>query len=97
SRGNGVNLYGLGASVRYRWIAHVGMEAGVDFLRGTDWHDHRRQELAFAVNVLVYFNPESTFQVYMPLGLHTSGARVELETEDGWVRRKYDYLGLQAG
>lgn len=98
SRGNSVSMAGLGASVRYRWIAHFAMEAGVDFLRGHDWHDNRRRELVFSVNALVYFNPESTFQVYMPLGLHASGARVELEEMPGeWETRKYSYLGLQAG
>lgn len=98
SRGNSVSMAGFGASVRYRWIAHFAMEAGVDFLRGHDWHDNRRRELVFSVNALVYFNPESTFQVYMPLGLHLSGARVELEETPGaWDTRKYSYLGLQAG
>lgn len=88
---------GLGASFRYRPHAHFAVDVGFDFLRGRDWHDQRRSEFVFSANALVYFNPESTFQVYIPVGLHGSGARVELETPGGVVERNYRYFGAQAG
>src|SRR5690606_16262669 len=97
SRGQSVNMNGLGAGVRYRPAPHFALDVGLDFLSGRDWHDHLRREGSLSVTAQVYFNPESTFQVYLPLGMHSSRAWVSQETPDGNATSKYQYFGAHAG
>ena len=97
SRGRDVEMSGLGAGLRYRPVPHFALELGLDSLRGRDWHGDWRREGFISASALVYFNPDSTFQVYMPLGLHGSSARVERETEAGVEEHRYGYFGAHAG
>lgn len=97
SRGNDVEMHGLGVGVRYRPVPHFALELSLDSLRGRDWHGDRRRETSVSASALVYFNPDSTFQVYLPAGLHGSGAKVERETASGFEDRTYGYFGAHAG
>jgi hypothetical protein len=97
SRGRDVEMSGLGVGVRYRPVPHFALELGFDSLRGRDWHGDRRRESFVSASALVYFNPDATFQVYMPLGLHGSWARVERETTGSFEEHTYGYFGAHAG
>jgi hypothetical protein len=97
SRGNDVEMGGFGLGVRYRPAPYFALELGADFLFGTDWHGRERRETAFSGSALVYFNPQSPVQLYLPVGLHGSMARVQFETPDGVRGADYGYFGGHAG
>jgi len=97
SRGNDVEMGGFGLAFRYRPVPHLAFELGADALFGTDWHGQRRHEVIVGGSALVYFNPDSKLQLYLPLGLHGSGARVEVEEADRVTGKDYRYFGGHAG
>jgi len=83
---------GLGFSLRYRPVAHFALDAGLDFVGGTDWAGASRQEQALSVNGIVFFNPKNRFQVYALGGLGFSQAQVMVTEEEHW-----SYFGGQLG
>ncbi|MDP9151091.1 MAG: porin family protein [Myxococcota bacterium] len=71
---------GAGAGLRFKPTRSFGLEADVDFLGGRDYQGQNRSETAFAMNALVFVNPQSRAQLYLLAGFGWSGAHV---TSDG--------------
>jgi len=89
---------GLGFGLRYKPIAHLGVEADMDFFGGRDYNGFRRGETAFSVNGLLYVNPKSRAQLYFLGGFGWSVARV-VDDSSGYNQSSYDYgyFGGQIG
>lgn len=98
-------MAGLGFSLRYRPVPNFALDAGFDFFGGTDWAGNKRDETAFMLNGIVYFNPKNAVQVYTIGGIGFSGARVQqdqlldsnnqTQNVDGY--QTYRYFGGQLG
>lgn len=93
---------GLGVSFRYRPVMHFALDAGLDFLGGTDWAGNSRSETALTFNGIIYFNPRDAVQVYTIGGIGFSSAKVEhnIQALDGTLTPTTDhwsYFGGQLG
>jgi hypothetical protein len=98
-RGNSSSgMGGLGFGLRYKPIAHLGVEADLDFFGGRDYNGFRRGETAFAINGLLYVNPKSRAQLYFLGGFGWSAARV-VDDGSGFNQATYNYgyFGGQLG
>ena len=99
SRANSnAGMGGLGFGLRYKPIAHLGVEADLDFFGGRDYNGFRRGETAFSVNGLLFVNPKSRAQLYFLGGFGWSAARV-VDDSSGFnqTSSNYGYFGGQLG
>jgi hypothetical protein len=95
-------MRGLGLGLRYRPRPHVAFEASVELMGGIDFNGYERDERALLLDVLVFFNPWSKFQVYGLGGIGFSGADVEIAPRAGEATfepfmERYAYFGGQLG
>jgi hypothetical protein len=92
---------GAGVSFRYRPFKHFALEAGIDFLAGTDSNGFERQEVPLSGSGLFYVNPKDWAQFYFQAGVNGSLARVQAsETRSNLAegdRDAYNYFGGHAG
>jgi hypothetical protein len=93
---------GLGLGLRYRPRPHLAFDASVELFGGTDFNGYDRDERALLLDVMVFFNPWSKFQVYGLGGIGFSGADVLIAPRDGEAdfepySEKYSYFGGQLG
>jgi len=93
---------GLGFAFRYRPLPPLALEAGIDFLKGTDPQGYARKEASFLLDALLFFNPRDVVQVYALAGLSFSGANVTIapRADDTYFKRHdehYGYFGGQLG
>jgi hypothetical protein len=93
-------MSGAGLELRYRTVPHFAFVAGGEFLGGTDWNGNRRSETGLLLGGMVFFNPASRFQLYMPMGIGFSSARVTMAATDQMLEEhetRYSYFGAYAG
>ncbi|MFO0679566.1 MAG: outer membrane beta-barrel protein [Polyangiaceae bacterium] len=74
-------MLGFGMGLRYRPAPVVAIEGSVDWLGGTDYRGYDRSETAFSLDSKLFLNPQSSFQLYLLLGMGWSGARVSNDTQ----------------
>jgi len=105
-RSNDAGMAGLGFSFRYRPVMNFALAAGVDVFGGTDWAGNKRNENAFMLNGIVYFNPKNAVQFYTIGGIGFSAAQVTQSqtqvsaagnTELVDTKYNYRYFGGQLG
>ncbi len=96
--GHDPSLRGFGVAGRYRLLPHFALEGALDLFFGADWNGYDRAELALSFGGQLFFNPKSRVQVYLPMGVTLSGARVDVEAADGVSHReRYRYFGVYTG
>ncbi|HWL84904.1 MAG TPA: outer membrane beta-barrel protein, partial [Polyangiaceae bacterium] len=93
---------GGGIALRYKPSPYVGIEGGVDFVGGHDYYNNRRGETDFNLSALIYANPHSHVQLYFPIGVDWSVAKINTEDGDRWTGNglpdtTYHYFGGHAG
>jgi hypothetical protein len=91
------HMYGVGVAARLRPTPHFAFELGLDVFAGRDWNGFSRVETVGSIGCLVYLNPHSLVQVYMPVGFDISGASVDVETDEGEHDESYRYFGGHVG
>jgi Outer membrane protein beta-barrel domain len=89
------SMGGGGVALRYKPTRAFGLEAGLDFVGGTDYQGYSRNERAFTLNALVFLNPRSRAQIYLLGGFGWAGATVENDAQS--QNSSYSYFGGQAG
>lgn len=85
---------GFGGALRFRPVPHIGLDLGLAGWGGEDTQGRLRAELPVTLDMLVYFNPRSRFQVYGLVGTGVTFARVE---ELDLLERDFVHLGGTAG
>lgn len=85
---------GVGFSLRARPVPHFALDLGLDFLGGKDFQGHRRSEVPFTVNAMLFVNPKSKTQFYFLGGVGWSGATVETLPNQ---YEHWSYFGVQGG
>ncbi len=92
---------GGGVSLRYRPIAPLAIDAGMDVLMGYDSNGYQRTEVPLALSMMLYMLPHSVVQPYAFVGLNTAFARVDSQTYQWNLARgtsdRYTYVGGHAG
>jgi hypothetical protein len=92
---------GIGASLRYRPVPAVALDAGIDIIGGTDTNGFARREVPLSVSTMLYLNPRSFAQFYFMGGLNLSFARVASNYIEpnfaGGSTDDYTYVGGQFG
>lgn len=83
---------GLNAALRIRPERHVAIDIGTGLWYGSDYQAQERWEMPVQADLLVFFNPEHRFQVYMLVG----GGMTFGETS-GRGARELMYAGGEAG
>ncbi|HEY3235491.1 MAG TPA: hypothetical protein VGJ84_12310 [Polyangiaceae bacterium] len=95
------SMAGLGFSLRLRPIGYFAFDAGLDFFGGRDWNGFDRNETAFLLNGMVFFNPRDRLQIYTLVGLGLSRATVNVLPVAGVERElgqhRFSYFGGQIG
>ncbi len=91
------HMYGVGVAARLRPTPHFAFELGLDVFAGRDWNGFSRVETVGSLGCLVYLNPRSLVQVYMPVGFDISGASVDVVTDEGEHDESYRYFGGHVG
>lgn len=98
SKNPNASMSGAGLELRYRTVPHFAFVAGLDFVGGTDWNGDRRAETGLSLGGMVFFNPQNLFQLYMPMGIGFSGARVTMDDGNGGQHEtRYSYFGAYIG
>lgn len=94
-------MWGLGASLRYRFVPSFALDFGLDLLKGRDYHGFERTENALSASMLWFVNPRSAVQFYLLGGFSSSAARVSVPwpQEEGYGAdlERYSYFGAQLG
>lgn len=87
---------GLGGAVRFRPSEHFGIDLGVAFMGGEDYHGRNRAEIPVTLDALYFINPQHKVQLYLLGGVGASFAYGEVAgTRD--FQRTYTYVGGEAG
>ncbi len=71
----------------------LGVEPGLDALRGYDAFDQPRSETTLSSDLLFYLNPRDAVQLFGLFGASVAFVR----HSDAWAHSNSDYLGVQAG
>jgi hypothetical protein len=94
---------GMGLSLRYRPVPAFAIDAGLDFIAGTDFNGFDRTEVPVSLSGLIFLNPRSRVQFYFIGGADWSHASVEsdryspLLSEEGGFEEEYSYFGGHGG
>ncbi len=98
---DGPAMGGGGISLRYRPIAPIAIDAGLDVLMGYDSNGYQRREVPFSLSMLLYLLPHSVVQPYAFAGVNLAYARVDAQRYQWNLARgtsdKYTYVGGHAG
>lgn len=98
-------MSGAGLSLRYRPVPAFAFDAGIDFLRGTDYNGFARSETPLSLGGLIFLNPRSHIQFYLTGGINFSHATVRSDTSSQLLERnaegdfgaEYSHFGGQGG
>jgi hypothetical protein len=98
---SGPVMGGGGLSVKYRPLAPLALDAGIDMLMGYDSNGLARREIPLTLSLMLYLFPRSVVQPYALVGLGTTFARVEAQTPQWNLAQgnsaRYTYVGGHAG
>ncbi|WP_437976015.1 outer membrane beta-barrel protein [Sorangium sp. So ce295] len=95
---------GVGISLRYRPVPAFAIDAGADFLAGTDYNGDQRTEVPLSLSGMLFVNPRSRTQFYFMGGLNIAHAEVDRSSSEAAAGgaefapdTEYDYFGAHGG